>query len=170
MLGVESVGQLSQCLPLTSSVWILIGAFMLLLMLVWGRRTVRTILTFRALALAPSISRVLSSWLRSCSYSENRFLRADGAGEQWVERRRKALNGLSNLLKAQGPQSIAWGNEVRDGLSDLRFTDANRVPFPFMRVMREKFTLTSVVTASTGPWLRDLDSRLTLATFGRIST
>jgi glutamate-1-semialdehyde 2,1-aminomutase len=161
MLGVNPVYH-GQCLHLTGSIWILIGAFGLLLMLVFGRTIRRTIFTLRALALTPSISRMLSNWLRSRSYSEDEFLRADGAGGQWVERRRKALNGLANVLEAQGPKSIAWGHEVRDSFSDLRFTDANRVPFPFMRVMREKFALSSVVTASTGPWLRDLDGRLTL--------
>jgi glutamate-1-semialdehyde 2,1-aminomutase len=48
----------------------------------------------------------------------------------------------------------------------LRFTDANRVPFPFVRLMREKFNLCSVVTASDGPKLRDLDDHWTLDVSG----
>src|SRR5262249_48148398 len=47
-------------------------------------------------------------------------------------------------------------------LSDLRFTDTNRVPFPFVRFMRERFSLCSVATGSKGPWLRDLDGEWTL--------
>jgi glutamate-1-semialdehyde 2,1-aminomutase len=40
------------------------------------------------------------------------------------------------------------------------------VPFPFMRVMREKFNLCLVVTASDGPKLRDLDGRWSLDVSG----
>jgi glutamate-1-semialdehyde 2,1-aminomutase len=138
----------------------------LILMIVFGRKAIKMILTFRALALTPAILRMLSSWVRSRSYSEEEFLRADGCGEQWLKLRRQALDGLATLLRAQGAKSIAWANELRESFSDLRFTDANRVPSPFMRVMHEKFPISSVVTASTGPHLRDLDGRLTLDVSG----
>ncbi len=146
--------------------WILAAAMAFALFLVFflivARRFVKAILTLRALALAPFASRILSHWVRSRSYTEDEFLRADGAGKQWVEVRRKALDTLADAIRIQGPNSIAWGNQVRESFSDLRFTDANRVPFPFMRVMRDKFALSSVVTSSAGPHLRDLDGRVTL--------
>ena len=40
------------------------------------------------------------------------------------------------------------------------------MPFPFARVMRERFDLCSVVTASDGPRLRDLDGQWTLDVSG----
>src|SRR5262249_59491907 len=52
------------------------------------------------------------------------------------------------------------------GLSALRFTDASRVPFPFARLAREKLNFCSVVTASAGPRLLDLDGRWTLDVSG----
>jgi glutamate-1-semialdehyde 2,1-aminomutase len=55
---------------------------------------------------------------------------------------------------------------VREGFSDIRFADANRVPFPFARMMREKFDLTTVVTESDGPHLRDLDGQWSLDVSG----
>jgi hypothetical protein len=140
-----------------------------LLMLRFGRIVAKAIVTLRALALTPGMSRILSRWVRSRSYSEREFLRADGAGEradgageQWMEARREALDALADLLRSQATKSIAWGSRLRESFSDLRFTDANRVPFPFMRVMREKFPLSSVMIRSTGPHLIDLDGRLTL--------
>jgi glutamate-1-semialdehyde 2,1-aminomutase len=51
---------------------------------------------------------------------------------------------------------------MRGSLSDLRFTDSNRVPFPFAPVMRESFELASMVTASNGPELLDLDGNWSL--------
>ena len=111
-------------------------------------------------------SRWLSSWVKSSDYSETQFLRADGAGDTWADLRGKALNRLADLLNGQQAQSIAWANSIRDSFSDLRFTDANRVPFPFVRVMREKFNLFSVVTASHGPWLQNLDGHWTIDVSG----
>ena len=93
-------------------------------------------------------------------------MRADGVGERWVTLRKQAIDRLAGYFQAQCAKSIAWGNEIRESFSDLRFTDANRVPFPFMRVMREKFNLCSVVTASDGPKLRDLDGHWTLDVSG----
>jgi glutamate-1-semialdehyde 2,1-aminomutase len=98
----------------------------------------------------------------SLDYSDQEVLSADGAGEPWIQRRREAIDRLAAFFQTNCAKSIAWGNEVRGSFSDLRFTDANRVPFPFMRMMREKFSLCSVVTESNGPKLRDLDGNWNL--------
>src|SRR5262249_11099729 len=97
---------------------------------------------------------------------EEEFWRADGAGDAGVDRRRRALHRLSVFLQAQHARSIEWGNAIREHFSDLRFTDANRVPFPFARVMSQKFNLCSVVTASRGPKLENLDGQWTLDVSG----
>ncbi|MGH7963639.1 MAG: aminotransferase class III-fold pyridoxal phosphate-dependent enzyme [Candidatus Binatia bacterium] len=131
-----------------------------------GRKLITALVTLRALALTPTLSRRLSKWVKSRDYSDEEFLRADGVGERWMIVRKQALEQLAGYFQAQCPKSIAWGKEIRESFSDLRFTDANRVPFPFMRVMREKFNLCSVVTASDGPKLRDLDGHWTLDVSG----
>jgi glutamate-1-semialdehyde 2,1-aminomutase len=59
-------------------------------------------------------------------------------------------------------RAIEWADGIRHGFSDLRFTDASRVPFPFTNIMRRKFNLCSVVTASAGPYLRNLDGNWTI--------
>ena len=130
------------------------------------RKLVTMFMTLRAQALAPMLSRRLSDWVKSLSYPENDVWGADGAGERWVQLRKDAIDRLANLFQTQCAKSIAWGNNIRGSFSDLRFTDANRVPFPFMRVMREKFSLCSVVTESQGPKLRDLDGNWSLDVSG----
>jgi glutamate-1-semialdehyde 2,1-aminomutase len=146
--------------------WILLGLLFLLLAIAIGRKAATLLLTLRAVALAPMISRRVSNWVKARDYSDEEFLRADGAGSRWIELRQRAIDRLAGVLQARGPKSIAWGNEIRESFSDLRFTDANRVPFPFMRLMREKFNLCSVVTASDGPKLRDLDGNWSLDVSG----
>ena len=54
--------------------------------------------------------------------------------------------GCRPVLGARHARSAEWGAGIREGFSDLRFADANRVPFPFAPIMRERFNLTTVVT------------------------
>ena len=134
-----------------------------LLLVAFGlRRLIVGLRTLPARALAPALHRRLAHWVRPRSYSDADFFRADGADATWAARRREGLERLADGLRAAYPRSRAWAAEVGPGFSDLRFTDANRVPFPFARVMRERFELCSVVTASDGPRLVDLDEHATL--------
>ncbi len=147
--------------------WLGVGLLIGVLSVAYAaRKLIRLLMTLPALAWMPMLSRQLSHWVKSRDYTEEEFLRADGAGERWVKRRKQALNHLATFLQAQNARSIAWANGVRESFSDLRFTDANRVPFPFVRVMREKFNLCSVVTASQGPRLQNLDGQWTIDVSG----
>ncbi|MFZ0680255.1 aminotransferase class III-fold pyridoxal phosphate-dependent enzyme [Candidatus Binatus sp.] len=145
------------------SLGILLAALLLRFVL---QQTITTVLTLRASALAPSGSRRLSGWVKPLDYLESDVWAADGAGERFVARRKEAINRLAAHFQDHCAKSIAWGNNIRDSFSDLRFTDTNRVPFPFMRTMREKFSLCSVVTESKRPRLRDLDGNWSLDVSG----
>jgi glutamate-1-semialdehyde 2,1-aminomutase len=159
-LGMTSTGA---CTLAAGDGWLVLGLLCLVFIAAGiGRKLITALLTLRAMALAPALSRRLSTWVQSYDYADEEFLRADGAGEPWIELRKKALDRLAMFFQAQYAKSMAWGNDIRESFSDLRFTDANRVPFPFRRVMREKFNLCSVVTASKGPRLHDLDGHWSL--------
>jgi glutamate-1-semialdehyde 2,1-aminomutase len=114
------------------------------------------------MALAPVVARRLATWVKVRHYSEAELLRADDAGEAWVERRRLGLDRLATRLRVQFGLSCAWGDAIRDSFSDLRFTDVSRVPFPFVRAVRDRFNVCAVVTASRGPRLKDLDGNWTI--------
>ena len=162
-----SVNTTGPCQLVSDDGWLLLGLFLCVVCAIYvGRNLVTALLTWRAMALTPALSRRLAKWVKARDYTEEEFLRADGAGEPWIELRQKALDRLAMFFQARYAQSIAWGNAIRESFSDLRFTDANRVPFPFMRVMRDKFNLCAVVTASQGPQLHDLDGHWTLDVSG----
>jgi glutamate-1-semialdehyde 2,1-aminomutase len=145
----------------------LVGMVVGLACLAWlGQRVATFALTVRARALAPAMARRLSRWVRTRDYTGDSFYAADGADVDRVEARRTGLERLAATIRARRDRSLEWSAQVREGFSDLRFTDANRVPFPFARVMREHFDLASVVTASDGPRLRDLDGNWTLDVSG----
>jgi len=122
--------------------------------------------TLRARAWTPVVSRWLAPWVTGFDYGADRFFTADGADEIVAQRRSAALDRLARLCRARHARSAEWGDSMRDGFSDIRFADANRVPFPFARLMRERFDLTTVVTASDGPRLCDLDGEWNLDVSG----
>jgi glutamate-1-semialdehyde 2,1-aminomutase len=149
-----------------SVLWIVLGLGLAAAAALAGRRLVTWVLTLRARALTPTLLRVLSRWVRTHSYSDVEFFRADGAGDSVAERRRAGIERLAAHFHGRYPESTAWGERLRESFSDLRFTDANRVPFPFARYMHEHFNLAAVVTASDGPRLQHLDGHWTLDVSG----
>jgi glutamate-1-semialdehyde 2,1-aminomutase len=146
--------------------WLVLGLCVAVAAVFAAPRLVKLIATLRAQALTPLLLRRLSGWVRARHYTDAEFFQADGAGDAWVARRRAGLAQLAATLRAQSPASAAWGEALRESFSDLRFTDANRVPVPFARFMREHFNLASVVTASDGPRLQHLDGHWTLDVSG----
>jgi glutamate-1-semialdehyde 2,1-aminomutase len=155
------------CAPALGDVGMLATLFVLAgVILVYAAQLVRTLLTLRARSFTPASSRMLAQWVKTNDYVGADFFRADGAEAAVVTRRQEALDRLAAFFQEEHPQSISWGNVIREGLSDLRFTDAGRVPFPFARVMRERFNLCSVVTASSGPKLLDIDGHWSLDVTG----
>src|SRR5262245_53580709 len=121
------------------------------------RRLIVVCRTLAAVSWIPTFSRMLSNWIGRREYTEEELAAADGAPPEWVARRRSGFDALARRLQERFPRSNAWGSLLHEGLSDLRFTDATRVPFPFAAAMRRRFDVCSVVTTSNGPWLETLD-------------
>src|ERR1700680_4249350 len=79
--------------------WILAGLFLLTLVSVLAvRKALTAFLTLRALALTPTLSRYLSRWVKSHDYSDDGFMRADGAEERWVQLRKHAISRLADVF------------------------------------------------------------------------
>ena len=132
-------------------------AVALLVAIVVARKAWTAFWTIRALAFTPLVLRRLAPWIRLRSFADEEFFQADGADPATVDRRQRAIERLARHLGERHPRAVAWSDTVRESFSDLRFTDASRVPTPFARFMREHFDLCSVVTASDGPRLKDID-------------
>ena len=119
-----------------------VGPFLLVLLAIYACRKVLTlILTWRALAWLPSLSRRLSRWVKARDYTEEEFFRADGAAGPWVERRKQVSRPARRpFSRRQHQQSIAWAAALCDSFSDLRVRPTPiECRFPLRaRVMREK--------------------------------
>jgi glutamate-1-semialdehyde 2,1-aminomutase len=90
-------------------------------------------------------------------YDERRFFCSDDAPEEVVARRRAGFKRLSALYDTRFAETIRRTAEVSDGISDLQFTDAYRVPFQYGRVVRRHLKSAAFVQSSAGVMVTDLD-------------
>jgi glutamate-1-semialdehyde 2,1-aminomutase len=90
-------------------------------------------------------------------YDEERFFRSDDAPEEIAARRRAGFMRLAELYRVRFAETIRATGEVNDGLSDLQFTGAYRVPFQYSRFTRQHLSAGSFVRSSSGVTVTDLD-------------
>jgi glutamate-1-semialdehyde 2,1-aminomutase len=90
-------------------------------------------------------------------YDERRFFCSDDAPEEVAARRRAGFERLAALYDARFAETIRRTAEATDGISDLQFTDAYRVPFQYGRVVRQHLKSAAFVQSSAGVMLTDLD-------------
>jgi glutamate-1-semialdehyde 2,1-aminomutase len=111
----------------------------------------------RSLAGHARMARRVAAWLPGYAYDEQRFFASDGAPADVVELRRRGLESLAATFRERFPRSLAATAEAAQGLSDLQFTGAYRVPFQYGEFLRRHLKVGSFVQASTGVTLTDLD-------------
>lgn len=90
-------------------------------------------------------------------YDDVRFFAADGAPDDVAARRRAGFDRLSAVYAARFPNSVAATADLREGLSDLKFTGRYRVPFQFSALVRERLATGAIYAASRGVTVTDLD-------------
>mmetsp|Transcript_55123 Transcript_55123/g.131360 ORF Transcript_55123/g.131360 Transcript_55123/m.131360 type:complete len:596 (+) Transcript_55123:100-1887(+) len=118
----------------------------------------KVVLTLRAYHFVPKTGQIMAKFIPSYSLSIAEFYGADGAPPAIQEKRREGMARLeASFQKLMGPRAAELSNSIKDGLSDIRFTDTNRVPPPFQKVVRSKLNVCTVVEKSEGPWLVDVD-------------
>ncbi|MCG6861478.1 MAG: aminotransferase class III-fold pyridoxal phosphate-dependent enzyme [Chromatiaceae bacterium] len=111
----------------------------------------------RSLQGHPRISRLVARLLPYYAYEEAKVFCSDGAPEGIAGRRRAGFERLAEQFRDKCPLSLAFGDRIQDGISDMQFTDRYRVPFQYRDYVREHLKIGSVATATSGTRIRDLD-------------
>jgi glutamate-1-semialdehyde 2,1-aminomutase len=106
------------------------------------------------------IARRVASVLPFYDYDESRFFAADGAPSEVADRRRAGFMRLADVYRERFALSRAQTAAVADGISDLQFTDAYRVPFQFSRLVRQHLSGGSFLASSAGVTVTDLDGNV----------
>ena len=76
------------------------------------------------------------------------------------------MDNLARSFDEQFAASQKASETVLEGISDLRFTDTNRVPFPFQKLVRERLNVATLALSSEGPHVVDLDGNKALDVSG----
>ncbi len=106
--------------------------------------------------MAQRVARLLPGY----AYDEARFFAADDAPAEVAAQRRQGFQALAATLNTRHARSIAMTKDARRSISDLQFTGAYRVPFPFSPWLREHLSLGSFVQRSDGVTITDLDGEV----------
>jgi glutamate-1-semialdehyde 2,1-aminomutase len=103
------------------------------------------------------IARRVARLLPYYEHTGDRFFDVDGAPADVVRRRRDGFARLAARFAERAPRTLAASAALKDGLSDLRFTDAYRVPFPFSRHLAAHLPTGVCVGAASNTTVTDLD-------------
>ena len=106
------------------------------------------------------MSRRVARLIPYYAYDEGQFFQVDDAPADVAEKRRAGFLRLSALYAQRYPRSRALTQELREGLSDLQFTSAYRVPFQFSRHVQAHLGTGSIVTQASGVTITDADGNV----------
>ena len=111
----------------------------------------------RSLAGHSRMARRVASLIPFYEYDETRFFRSDDPPEDIVAQRRAGFERLTELYRTRFAETYRRTAELAEGVSDLQFISAYRVPFQFSRYVREHLRSGSFVESSSGVMITDLD-------------
>lgn len=111
----------------------------------------------RSLAGHSRLSRRMAALMPRYAFDDGQFFTADEATAEVAGRRRNAFERLSRQLRTAGARTLAETAAAAPHISDLQFTEAYRVPFPFSPKIQAELPTGSFLAASNGVQVTDLD-------------
>ncbi|WP_293661916.1 aminotransferase class III-fold pyridoxal phosphate-dependent enzyme [Rhodoferax sp. OV413] len=81
----------------------------------------------------------------------------DGAPAEVVAKRKAAFESMVAEIGQRFPKTLAAGASVIDGLSDMQFVSAYRVPYQFKAMVKKGLKIGSFLQSSSGVTVTDLD-------------
>jgi glutamate-1-semialdehyde 2,1-aminomutase len=91
------------------------------------------------------------------AYPDSEIFRVDNAPANVVGARQQGFERLAQTFRDTSPRTLALSEQLEDGLPDVQFTNAYRVPFQFSKYVRQHLKTGALVQASSGVRLQDLD-------------
>jgi glutamate-1-semialdehyde 2,1-aminomutase len=104
-----------------------------------------------------NISRRVARQVPFYEYSEDEFFTSDDAPTEIAAQRRNGFMRLSALFKERFGETAKRSSALSAAISDMQFTAAYRVPYQYRRVVQQHLKGGSLVQASKGVRIQDLD-------------
>ncbi|HVZ73908.1 MAG TPA: aminotransferase class III-fold pyridoxal phosphate-dependent enzyme [Polyangia bacterium] len=106
------------------------------------------------------MARRLAAQVPFYEYDDVEIFRSDGAPADVAEQRRAGFKRLSDLYKTRFAETARQTADAIDGISDIQFTSAYRVPFQYSRFVRAHLKAGSFLRESSGVSVTDLDGNV----------
>jgi len=103
-------------------------------------------------------SRRLAKHIPYFEYTFKKLFECDGAPRLIARARRDSFEKLAKTLRDRSPTTVQQSNSLADSISDMKFTNAYRVPFPFRKAIEGHFPVTNLVIESNNSSVKDLDN------------
>ncbi|MEQ9563847.1 MAG: aminotransferase class III-fold pyridoxal phosphate-dependent enzyme, partial [Woeseiaceae bacterium] len=103
------------------------------------------------------MSRFLATQLPMYSYGEDKFFNCDDANPDVVAQRRMGFAKLSDHFCTVAPETLSASEALEPSVSDMQFTNVNRVPFQFREYAGKYLSLGAIADETSGVRIRDLD-------------
>jgi glutamate-1-semialdehyde 2,1-aminomutase len=114
----------------------------------------------RSLAGHSKMSRRVARLIPYYEFEIDDFFSADGAPPEIATRRQDGFFSLAAVFAERFAKGRELTKEAAGHISDLQFTQAYRVPFPFSRLVRENLGAGSFMQSSSGVTVTDLDGNV----------
>ena len=111
-------------------------------------------------------SRRIAKLVPYFEYGEDRFFCSDGAPADIAGKRRDGMEELRRGFQETSAGSRAFNASLESSISDIRFTSAYRVPFPFRNYLAPEFKRASIVDETDGVRVKDIDGNWRYDVFG----
>lgn len=102
-------------------------------------------------------SRKISRIIPYFEYDDNKFFSSDNAPEKIIIKRRQSIKNLRQVFNQTMPEGINLANQLAESVSDVKFTNAYRVPFPFRNYLSRQIQMGVTVEETEGVKVRDID-------------
>ncbi|MEM1155769.1 MAG: aminotransferase class III-fold pyridoxal phosphate-dependent enzyme [Pseudomonadota bacterium] len=102
-------------------------------------------------------SRRLATLVPYYEFDHTRFYNSDHAPGDIADRRQAAMQQLKSEVSTRQPETLAYSQSLENGISDVQFTNAYRVPFPYRTQLAKELKSVSILKASKGVQVQDLD-------------
>jgi glutamate-1-semialdehyde 2,1-aminomutase len=103
------------------------------------------------------LSRRMARLVPFYEYPASELFRVDNAPADIAAARQQGFERLAQYFRDSAPRTLALSEQLEDGIPDVQFTNAYRVPFQFSRYVRQHMKTGLLAQASSGTRLQDLD-------------
>ncbi|HBK05118.1 MAG TPA: glutamate-1-semialdehyde 2,1-aminomutase [Acetobacteraceae bacterium] len=114
----------------------------------------------RSIAGHARMSRRIAALIPFYDYDEERFFRSDDPPDDIAASRSDGFMGLARLYRERFAKTSAFTKDAAEGISDLQFVSAYRVPFQYSRFVRQHLSAGSFLDSSSGVTVTDLDGNV----------